>query len=184
MALDTEKFQPTASLEARARGKQNFSLDSVADTLGTVLASGYLDSVAESVNAGDIVTVIHPFGVAVIEIAAVSALNVVTTTLIDGGESGVQALAGAGAADIVTLRTDLTTSSTDAISLADGDFIGQKKIINLKSDGGTPTVTPTTAHGFSTVVMADEGDTVSLVWTADGWMVVAQGGLAGGPVVG
>jgi hypothetical protein len=182
MSLDTEKFQPTASLEARSKGKQNYSLDSVADTLGTVLASGYLDGT--KVLAGDIVTVIHPFGVAVIEIAAVSALGVVTTTLIDGGESGIQALAGAGAADIVSLRTDLTTSSTDAITLADGDFLGQKKIINLKSDGGTPTVTPATAHGFSTVVMADEGDNVTMVWTADGWMVVSQGGLAGGPVVG
>ena len=98
--------------------------------------------------------------------------------------NSVQALAGPGAADTITRITELTTSSTDAITLIDG-AIGQIKTIVLLVDGGTPVLTPTTLHGATTVTFADAGDSVTLQMSSTlGWTVIAQGGLAGGPVVG
>ena len=57
---------------------------------------------------------------------------------------GVQALSGAGAADIVNLITELTTGAgAAAVTLADGSTSGQIKIINhIVDGGGTATVTP------------------------------------------
>lgn len=184
MSLNLEKFQSSGSLPARAKGLQYFLYDSEADTLGTVLAASFFDGVFEKLGAGDIISVIHPFGMATLQVAGVSALEVVTTTLIDGGESGVQAITGPGAADIVTRRTNVTSESTDAITLADGDYVGQIKIITLLVDGGVMTLTPATASGWTTGTFSDAGDTVVLEWGgALGWLVNAQGGLGTGPLI-
>lgn len=183
MAFDAEKFASESSKKARVRGKQYFNYDSGTDLLSVVLASGHFDSVWEKLTAGDVINVLHPLGLATIEVAAITA-EVVTTNLISGGEKGTQAITNSGAIDIVTRRTNVTTAASGAMTLADGDYVGQKKDITFVVDGAVDAViTPTTLLGASTITMADAGDSVSLEWSALGWIILGQGGLGTGPVV-
>ena len=94
---------------------------------------------------------------------------------------GVQALSGAGAADVTNLVTELTTGAgAAAVTLADGTTAGQIKIITMVVDGGgTATVTPTTFANGSTLAFADVNDTVCLVWASTiGWVIVSNSGAA------
>jgi len=94
---------------------------------------------------------------------------------------GVQALSGAGAADVTNLVTELTTGAgAAAVTLADGTTVGQMKIITMVVDGGgTATVTPTTFANGSTLAFADVNDTVCLVWASTiGWVIVSNSGAA------
>ena len=97
-------------------------------------------------------------------------------------DSTPQALSGAGAINLTTAVTAWTTTGAQAGSLADGAQ-GQIKIISLVADGGDGTLTPTTRNGYATITFADAGDTVTLMWMTQGWTVIGQGGLAGGPTV-
>jgi hypothetical protein len=86
----------------------------------------------------------------------------------------------------VTHRSvDKTTGAdAEALSLADGAFLGQRLSINLVVDGGGDgTLTPTTPSGFATIVFADAGDSVDLEWTTDGWRIVGAFGLTAQPVI-
>ena len=91
----------------------------------------------------------------------------------------VQALttaAGAGAVNTTTLLTKLTSTGTDALTLANGTD-GQIKIITMIVDGGDATLTPTTKTGFTTVLFDAVGDSVTLTYfTTLGWMVSAVNG--------
>ena len=94
---------------------------------------------------------------------------------------GVQALSGAGAADVTNLVTELTTGAgAAAVTLADGTTVGQMKIITMVVDGGgTATVTPDTFANGSTLAFADVNDTVCLVWASTiGWVIVSNSGAA------
>lgn len=87
-----------------------------------------------------------------------------------------QALSGAGAVNVTTLTTKLTTTGANALTLADG-VDGQVKIIVMVVDGGDGTLTPTTKTGFSTITFNDIGDGVTLVFTATtGWICVGNNG--------
>ena len=92
---------------------------------------------------------------------------------------GVQALSGAGAADVTNLVTELTTGAgAAAVTLADGTTVGQMKIITMVVDGGgTATVTPTTFANGTSMAFADVNDTVCLVWASTiGWVIVSNSG--------
>ena len=94
---------------------------------------------------------------------------------------GVQALSGAGAADITNLVTELTTGAgAAAVTLANGTTVGQMKIITMVVDGGgTATVTPTTFANGTSMAFADVNDTVCLVWASTiGWVIVSNSGAA------
>ena len=94
---------------------------------------------------------------------------------------GVQALSGAGAADLTNLVTELTTAAgAAAVTLADGTTAGQIKIITMVVDGGgTATVTPATFANGTQIDFADVNDTVMLLWANTiGWVVVANTGGA------
>ena len=96
---------------------------------------------------------------------------------------GVQALSGAGAADITNLVTELTTAAgAAAVTLADGTTVGQMKIITMVVDGGgTATVTPTTFANGTSMAFADVNDTVCLVWASTiGWVIVSNSGAVVG----
>lgn len=97
-------------------------------------------------------------------------------TLTGGLIGGTQALSGAGAVNLTTLTTKVTSTGANALTLADGTD-GQVKIISMVVDGGDATLTPTTKTGYSTIVFNDAGDGVVLVFTTTtGWMVVANNG--------
>jgi hypothetical protein len=86
----------------------------------------------------------------------------------------------------ITHRTVNKTTDVDAeaLSLADGAFLGQRLNINLIADGGGDgTLTPTTASGFATIVFADAGDFAELEWTTAGWRLIGVGGLTAQPTV-
>ena len=86
----------------------------------------------------------------------------------------------------ITHRTVNKTTGADAeaLSLADGAFLGQKLQIYLGTDGGGDgTLTPTTKSGFSTIVFADKGDNVELEWTTSGWIITGSAGVAAPPVI-
>ena len=102
----------------------------------------------------------------------------------DGIVYDAVAVAGATLAIPITHRTvQKTTGGAEALTLADGAFIGQKLHITLVVDGGDGTLTPTTPSGFATIVFADAGDTVDLEWTADGWIISGMAGVAAPPVI-
>jgi len=92
---------------------------------------------------------------------------------------GVQALSGAGAADLTNLITELTTAAgAAAVTLADGSTSGQVKIINhIVDGGGTATVTPTTFANGTTIAFDAVGESVTLVWNSTvGWVATSVNG--------
>jgi len=101
---------------------------------------------------------------------------------ITGNTNGVntstnQALSGAGAVNITTGLTSLTTTgASQALTLANGS-VGQNKIIVHTVDGGSAVLTPTLAIGFTTVTFTNVGDSVHLIYTATGWAVVGSKGV-------
>jgi len=90
--------------------------------------------------------------------------------------SGVQALttaAGAGAVNVTTFLTQLTSTGTDALTLANGTA-GQLKRIVMVVSGGVATLTPTTKTGYTSVIFTNAGESVLLQYhTTYGWTVVA-----------
>jgi hypothetical protein len=87
----------------------------------------------------------------------------------------VQSLTGAGAINLTTHTTALTTTGADALTLADG-VVGQIKYIVVVSDGGTGTLTPTNLANGTTLTFADVGDSVILQFIGTEWHVIANNG--------
>lgn len=90
-----------------------------------------------------------------------------------------QAINANGAISITSFNTAITSVGTtgQAFTLADGTYLGQKKRIQLIVDGGDATVTFNTN---ATVVFADAGDVVELVWNGADWLPVALYNCADG----
>jgi len=97
---------------------------------------------------------------------------------VTGGITGdIQALSGAGAVNLTTLITEVTTTGADALTLADGTA-GQIKIITMVTDGGDGTLTPTTFANGTTMTFGDAGDTVMLAYNSTiGWTIVSNSGV-------
>lgn len=101
---------------------------------------------------------------------------------VTGNQTGItigtiQALSGAGAVNVTTATTDLTTTgAAQALTLANG-VAGQYKNIVHVVDGGSAVLTPTTKTGFSTITFTAVGDSAFLQFHATrGWMIVALNG--------
>ena len=105
-------------------------------------------------------------------------LHVAGSITADGGYiGGVQTISGPGAINLTTLVTEITTTGTDAYTLADGT-VGQLKIISMVADGGNGTVTPTTFANGTNITFNDVGDSAILVYnTTGGWAVVGSTGV-------
>ena len=116
-------------------------------------------------------TSLLPAGASSTLVSKVSADILTNKTLADL-KTSVQSLSGAGAIDVVTGVTEVTTTAADALTLANGT-VGQLKIITMVADGGDGTITPTTFANGTTITMNDVGDTVVLVYvTTRGWTVI------------
>ena len=88
----------------------------------------------------------------------------------------VQTLSGAGAVDVTSMITQVTTTGADALTLANGAN-GQMKIITMVADGGDGTLTPATFANGTTITFNDVGDSVLLVYnTTGGWAAVSNVG--------
>jgi len=84
----------------------------------------------------------------------------------------MQSITGPGAISIDTLSTEITTTGADAFTLADGT-LGQMKTIVMLAHGGDATITPTTFANGSEIVFDAALDSVTLLYTTNGWMVLA-----------
>ena len=116
-----------------------------------------------------------PAGASSTLVSKVSA-DVLTNKTLADLKTSVQTLSGAGAIDVVTGVTEVTTTAADALTLANGT-VGQIKIIVMKADGGDGTITPVTFAGGSTITMNDVGDSVMLTYaTTIGWVLIANNG--------
>ena len=116
-----------------------------------------------------------PAGASSTLVSKVSA-DVLTNKTLADLKTSVQTLSGAGAIDLVTGVTEVTTTAADALTLANGT-VGQIKIIVMKADGGDGTITPVTFAGGTTITMNDVGDSVMLTYaTTIGWVLVANNG--------
>ena len=105
---------------------------------------------------------------------AVTGATTLTGALTSNGAfiSVPQALSGAGAVNITTLITKLTTTGVaEALTLADG-VNGQIKKIIHEVDGGSAVLTPATSTGFTTITFTEIGESVTLIFfTTRGWMI-------------
>jgi len=109
-----------------------------------------------------------------IKVAGTDKLTITSTaTTISGLTYGVQNITGAGAISLTETVTLLTTTGTNAYTLADGTE-GQLKIISMKADGGTATVTPDNFVNGTQIVFNDVEDTLTLLYQSTGWVVLAQ----------
>jgi hypothetical protein len=92
----------------------------------------------------------------------------------------VQSLSGAGACNVTSFLTKVTTTGANALTLANGTRVGQLKKIQMIVDGGDGTLTPTSASGFTTITFNDIGDYALLKWNGTAWILVEQGNDADG----
>jgi hypothetical protein len=87
----------------------------------------------------------------------------------------VQSLSGAGAVDVISSITQVTTTGADALTLADGSE-GQWKSIVMIVDGGAGTLTPSNFASGTTITFDDVGDTALLLFTNGSWFFMGGTG--------
>jgi len=91
-----------------------------------------------------------------------------------------QGLTDAGAVSLVTYKTDLTTTGAAAITLADGTFVGQRKLIQMIVDVGDATLTPVNFANGTTITFADVGDIAELLWDGTNWNAINVANIVDG----
>tara|TARA_B100000700_G_scaffold139646_1_gene155730 strand:- start:13501 stop:13983 length:483 start_codon:yes stop_codon:yes gene_type:complete len=84
-----------------------------------------------------------------------------------------QTVSSSAAVSTNTFVTFLTTTDTTASTLANGNAIGQIKVIVHKTDGGSTVCTPATKSGFTNLTFTDAGDTAVCMWTGAAWVVLS-----------
>ena len=111
-----------------------------------------------------------------LKLTVANLLNKIPTWL--GFSQTAETRTSAGAVDITSAITWVVTDDANALTLANGTE-GQIKFIIMKTDGGTGTLTGSNLIGAS-IIFADAGDGVTLVWTNSKWYTVSSS--SGGPV--
>jgi len=183
MSFDIETdFNEVGSASNKSDGGQVYSVSSDADTLGAMMVSGYLDALATAgkINVQDVILLSGTDGAQAVMVKSITSGVVVVSQVANTGIA--ETLSGAGAVPITARSVDLTSTSTDAWTLADG-AVGQLLNVTMVVDGGTAVLTPANGLGYSTITFADAGDSVQLEFKSGGWAVIGQGGLSTGPVV-
>lgn len=85
-----------------------------------------------------------------------------------------QTLTGAGAVNITSYVTNLvSTGAAQAITLADGNVVGLRKIIKHYSDGGSMVLTPANLASGTTITFTTVGEVAELIWDGTEWIVIA-----------
>jgi hypothetical protein len=112
---------------------------------------------------------------------AVTGATTLTGNLTSNGAliSTPQALSGAGAVNVTTLTTAVTTTApAQALTLADGTNGQIKTIVHQAlSGGGTWVLTPTTKTGYTTITSIAVGETCTLqFFTTIGWCILSLRG--------
>ncbi len=92
-----------------------------------------------------------------------------------------QALSGVGACNVTSLCTNYTsTGASQALSLANGTYTGQLKVVHHTVDGGSGILTPTTAGNFANFTLTAIHDACLLQWSGTAWNILLNvGGTVG-----
>jgi hypothetical protein len=181
MALVIENFKGIGGPGNSQGGGQMYSVFSDTDNLGDMVADGYLDGLSTKLRVRDLIVLSGVEGSKLVQISSnvagvVQVKDIIVSTT-------AQSLIGPGAINLTTPVTEITTTGpSDAYTLADG-FIGQRKAILQIVHGGNGVLTPDNFIGATMVTFTDQGDTVTLEFRTGGWIVVADGGIGGGPVI-
>ena len=85
----------------------------------------------------------------------------------------VENVTGGGALSLTTAVSLITTTGTEAYTLADG-IEGQIKIISMKVDGGNATVTPANYINGTSILFNNVNDTIVLMYQTTGWVQLAR----------
>ena len=100
------------------------------------------------------------------------AVKTTATVHVGAFVGGIDILTGGGAIRTDTLTTEIVTTGAQAFSLADG-VLGQIKILNMKTHGGTATITPATFSNATNILFNAKDDNVTLCFTSNGWVIIA-----------
>jgi len=84
----------------------------------------------------------------------------------------VENVTGGGALSLTTAVSLITTTGTEAYTLADG-IEGQIKILSMKVDGGNATITPDNLIGWTAIRFNNVHDNVQLLYASTGWNIIA-----------
>ena len=84
----------------------------------------------------------------------------------------VENVTGGGAISITTGVSFISTTGTEAYTLADGTE-GQIKILTMKVDGGNATITPDNLVGYTSIRFNNVHDNVQLLYGSTGWNIIA-----------
>lgn len=123
------------------------------------------------------------FSISAATSSAAGSMSAADKGKLDASFSAVQNLSGAGAVSLTARTTRLTASApAQALTLADGSFVGQRKSIRAKTvaGGNTQILTPATFADGSTIAFDASGQWIELEWQTGGWIVVAHGGPTNG----
>ena len=85
----------------------------------------------------------------------------------------VENVTGGGALSLTTAVSLITTTGTEAYTLADG-IEGQIKIISMKVNGGNATVTPDDYVNGTSILFNNVNDTITLLYQSTGWVQLAR----------
>jgi phage-related tail fiber protein len=177
-ALTFTKKPNSADLASTANAK-GASLIGIEDSAGKITATTVEAALAE-IAADSWVTGAH-IGALAITTAKIAA-NAVTIAKTAANMFGApQSLVGAGAIDLTTRTTLLTsTGGSQAVTIADGTETGQRKTIIHAVDGGSMVITAGgSLHlgaSIATITFTNVRDWVELEWGGSVWNVVASGG--------
>jgi hypothetical protein len=89
-----------------------------------------------------------------------------------------EAIAAPGALSLLTKTSTLAVDGTDAFTLANGLYIGQKKYIVCIAAANTPagTLTPASFTGWTTALFNAVGECLLIEWDGTGWAVLLVAG--------
>lgn len=127
---------------------------------------------------------------AIVESTAATGVTVDGALIKDGGISAnsmfagffpttaAQALSGPGACNVTAYLTKFTsTGVADALTLASGTQIGQRKKVSHVVDGGSGVLTAVFVGG-TTITFTSVGEFADLIWTGSAWGVLELGNTA------
>lgn len=94
--------------------------------------------------------------------------------------AAIQALSGAGAVNVTSYLTNVTsTGAAQALTLANGVRVGQLKKIKHIVDGGSSVLTPTSLSGGTTITFTAVGEFALLQWNGTAWVMIDSGNDVG-----
>lgn len=101
-----------------------------------------------------------------------------TTPWVPG--AAIQALSGAGAVNVTSYLTNVTsTGAAQALTLANGVRVGQLKKIKHIVDGGSAVLTPVSLSGGTTITFTAVGEFALLQWNGTAWVMIDSGNDVG-----